>query len=422
LTHSEPRIATLGAALTANKGAASMLLALIDNLPAAVGACQIDVLTTYPRDDREELERTSSALPVRIVSCRPWQLVFPMLPLALLVALSRKLGSPGRWLCLTPAMKALADADVVADLAGISFSDGRGLPILAYNTLMTGIPVLMGIPVVKCSQAMGPFREPKTRLAAKVVLRSVRRVLARGQDTYQHLSDLGEVRAEQSTDLAYLLSVPDSAHREAQQLIDGWADNEDFVILIPSTVVRRYCEARQIPYLDIMCDFVRKVNAQEHRLLVLPHAARPNRSASHMNDLPLVRQIGEKVGGDQTLALDRDLGPRVLRTLIGRSEAVITARFHGLISALATGTPALVIGWSHKYREVLQDFGLEEWAMDYHDLNADDLFARYGDLLAARQSVRAAINRHLPDAIAEAHRNIDAMAEFIDRPGNHNDG
>ena len=65
---------------------------------------------------------------------------------------------PSSALARTPGLRPLLDADVVVDVAGISFVDGRGLPIVGYNVLMTALPLLVGTPVVKASQAVGPFR------------------------------------------------------------------------------------------------------------------------------------------------------------------------------------------------------------------------------------------------------------------------
>ena len=47
---------------------------------------------------------------------------------------------------------------------------------------------------------------------------------------------------------------------------------------------------------------------------------------------------------------------RDIKNFIKHSCITITARFHGLVSALSTGTPAMAVGWSHKYKELLSDF------------------------------------------------------------------
>ena len=50
-------VVTLGAAYSANKGAASMLQALLDRLPAAIGPIEVTAVSTHAGDDRPALAR-----------------------------------------------------------------------------------------------------------------------------------------------------------------------------------------------------------------------------------------------------------------------------------------------------------------------------------------------------------------------------
>jgi len=50
---------------------------------------------------------------------------------------------------------------------------------------------------------------------------------------------------------------------------------------------------------------------------------------------------------------------REIKNCIKYSYVPVTARFHGLVSALSTGTPVMAVGWSHKYKELLRDFDAE---------------------------------------------------------------
>src|SRR5829696_4658649 len=155
------RVATVGASSSANKGAASMLQAVIDELPGRIGPCHFAVLSTYPDDDRREP---------------------PHLPT----------GGPG------------------ADSAGISFVDSRGVATLGYNVLVTGIPLLLGRPVVKCAQALGPFDSPLNRVAARRVLGACAAVCPRGDRTEDHVAQLGlaaRTRVVPAADAAFLMEV-----------------------------------------------------------------------------------------------------------------------------------------------------------------------------------------------------------------------
>jgi colanic acid/amylovoran biosynthesis protein len=159
----------------------------------------------------------------------------------------RVLGGRGRLVArLHPATRSLVDADVVLDLAGISFAEGRGLPILVYNVLMTGVPLLLGRPVVKCSQAVGPFTGVLNRGAGRFVLPRVEAVLTRGETTHEHARSLGLTNARRADDLAFLLQVPSSASCTVDELLEAAAAREPFVAVAPSAVVRQYC-AKQGP-------------------------------------------------------------------------------------------------------------------------------------------------------------------------------
>jgi colanic acid/amylovoran biosynthesis protein len=417
IVSSEPprplQVATLGAAFSANKGAASMVQAVVDVLPAELGPCRIDVLTTYPDEDRQEVpDRT-----VRLVPLRPRELVFPVLPIALLVWIVRVLGGRGRLVArLHPATRSLVDADVVLDLAGISFAEGRGLPILVYNVLMTGVPLLLGRPVVKCSQAVGPFTGVLNRGAGRFVLPRVEAVLTRGETTHEHARSLGLTNARRADDLAFLLQVPSSASCTVDELLEAAAAREPFVAVAPSAVVRQYCAKQGLDYIDMLARFVRHVRAHHDLdIVIVPHSVRPGHPESRMNDLPACVDLHAAIGNDARVHLvARNLSPAELRALIGRSEVLVTSRFHAMISALATTTPPLVVGWSHKYEEVLAEFALTEYALPYSEFTPTRLTERFEALWVARAAARGRIARHLPEARDRAMVNVDAVRRVLD--------
>jgi colanic acid/amylovoran biosynthesis protein len=415
--HSPPHLATIGAALSANKGAASMAQAILDAVPRAIDGASVEIVTTYPAEDRQEYPELAH----RIVPLTPRQLVFPVLPIAILTWLVRRLGGTGRipagW---HPATRTLHRADVVLDLAGISFADGRGFPILVYNVLMTGVPLMLGGPVIKCSQAIGPFDRPLNRRAARLVLPRLQRVMTRGARTHQHAIQLGLDNAEPAADLAFLMETPPAAHQRADALLQGLGATSPFLLISPSSVVRRYCNGLGIDYVATLADLTKHVRRQLGiDVVIVPHSARRGQPESRMNDLPVCREIHQAVGDEaQVHLVDESLRPTELRALIARSDALITSRFHAMISGLATITPVLVVGWSHKYDEVLRAFGLAEHALTYDQLDVGSLEVAVGRLWEERAAIADRIALHLPEVQASAERNIDVIVEMFERTSN----
>ena len=409
------RVVTIGAAFTGNKGAASMLQAVIDRLPERATSIDITVLSTYPDDDEREAATTNPH--VTIVALRPRSLLVSAWPLALLAWIFRRLGGTGRLWCRTPALRALAEADLVIDLAGISFVDGRGLSILAYNTLMTGLPLLLGRPTMKAAQALGPFRRPLNRAAARRVLPRLATVVARGEQTHNHLAELGLTNVRRGADLAFAMRVSDQARGDAalelaQEGVDG-----PFIAISPSAVVERYCATESIDYVELMARLASRIVDEGRQVVVVPHTARPGRPAGRMNDLPLCQQVVTAAGRPGVVVVERSLAPATLRAVIGAADALVTSRFHAMISALATSRPVLVVGWSHKYAEVLAQLQLDQWVVDWRDAGIDDLHRRLREMLDNSAAVEAQIAASLHELERDALVSIDAAVELLRTAG-----
>lgn len=385
-----------------------MLYALVDRIDDVAPGARVVSLSTFPTDDRAV--NTKDRL--EIGSLTPRQIIVPVLPLAVLIWMVRKLGGSGRWLAgAHPSLSAILKADVVADLAGISFVDGRGVPTLGYNILMTGIPLLLGTPVVKCSQALGPFRERFNRLAAKLVLPRLSRVVARGQQTERHLADLGLTNAVPGADFAFLMTVDDKAVARARSFVpDG-----PYVVVSPSSVVRSLATRAGVDYVDMVSEVIdRIVEETGSEVVVIAHSARPGHHEGRLNDIPVCTEVVQRASRSESITLLADaFDPDVLRAIIGGASVVVTSRFHAMISALATTTPVLVVGWSHKYLEVMGEFGMSEFVIDYAESGADGIVSAVESLLRDRPSHVSRIADSLPAVEESATASVTALREVF---------
>jgi polysaccharide pyruvyl transferase WcaK-like protein len=86
-----------------------------------------------------------------------------------------------------------------------------------------------------------------------------------------------------------------------------------------------------------------------------------------------------------------------------------------MIGALASGVPVAVLGWSHKYAEVMARFGLERDVMDYKQLDAQGLLRRVEHVIEDRQVTRRAIASALPAVKASADRPFVSLAAEVRR-------
>ena len=186
--NSDINIAVTAASYSGNKGAAAMLQSSLTQLYEIYGSrLNVKLMSVYPDADRKQVPFDF----VEVVPATPEKLVFLAFPLAVIY---KGLG----WL---PGMKALLgknkiiaaykDTDLVIDEAGISFSDNRGFVMNTYAFITMAVPKLVGVPVVKYSQAMGSFENFINRAYAKIILPKMELICARGEITMENLRSIG---------------------------------------------------------------------------------------------------------------------------------------------------------------------------------------------------------------------------------------
>jgi len=408
MTQREPhRIVVVGASLVANKGAGAMLEAALARVPEVSGPCRFDVLSTYPTRERQLLYDRDA---VTVGDLRPVRLAALEFPLAVVAAVARRLRIPLRFVPASAVGRAYRDADLVIDLAGISFADGRGVPTLLYNTLMTGIGLLHGVPTVKAAQALGTFDETATRLAARAVLPRLAWIGARGRSTYENLMTLELTNVEEVADLAFSLPAADEA------AVTGPDVARPRILVFPSSVVRRLCARSGIDYVDRMAALIRDVRRRTGREVVIaPHSYREGEPEGRMNDGPVCRDLAAALADDDGVeVVDADLDPAALRRLVAGSDLLLTSRFHGMIAGLAECVPVVVVGWSHKYREVLAEFDLTSLGCDHRSLEQPTRVADLAvEAFEERDAVSAQIAAALPSVVEQSARNFAAIDQIL---------
>jgi colanic acid/amylovoran biosynthesis protein len=403
------KVAIIGSALSGNKGAAAMLESGVQQLSARDPEARFVLLSMYPRSDAEQNPYGS----LKVLDASPLRLGVLLNSAALLHRLLPPLR--GTIQKAVPEIKALATADVMLDQGGITFVDGRG-KFLIYNVASILPALMVGTPVVKCAQAMGPFRSPLNRLAAKALLPRMAAIVSRGAVTHEHLLGLGLTNVTAGADLAFTLEVTEEDAAAAEAAVDmTFFDGGDVVGVSPSAVLRKSAEAAGEDYVGEVRRMVEHLtDVLGKRVLLVAHSARAHTDKTHNNDLPLCREVYARLSStERVLFPDMELGSQALRHLIGRCDLFVASRFHAMISSLAMGVPTLVIGWSHKYREVLDMFGLADWAVG-NDAYTDEVFAeRIRALDEAAENVRTQIAASLPEVTRTALEQVDVIERVV---------
>src|SRR5690606_1494653 len=139
----------------------------------------------------------------------------------------------------------------------------RGLTGFVINVTWLLLPLLLGIPVIKGSQAIGPFTRPYLKFSP-YLLRKASAVYARGNETERFLRKSG-IPCRGAPDVAFLLE-PEPAPVPTQP----------YIALVPSAVVRRRCDRLhgRGAYLAMLGEVVEKLVETKLGVLVVAHSYR----------------------------------------------------------------------------------------------------------------------------------------------------
>lgn len=208
----------------------------------------------------------------------------------------------------------------------------------------------------------------------------------------------GAAHVEEVADLAFLTEAAPlqdenliawiSAQREAGRRIVAVNCN---AILEEST--------RQV---DVYADALSRQDPEGVAYLAVPHDSRGATS-----DVDLSARLASKLTerGHTAYALDRVASPGEVMTIAAHSELVISGRMHFSILALASGTPAVTIGYQGKVAGLYKAMGLDCWVEAGAGARAE-LLDLIPQSLERHAELREAVRLALPAQKQRALKNL----------------
>ena len=157
-----------------------------------------------------------------------------------------------------------------------------------------------------------------------------------------------------------------------------------------------------------------KLLTKNYRVVVFPNACREKTESTHNNDLPIVNSIRTKITATSNVYfVDQPVNTAAIRKMLNSCDGLLTSRFHAMIAGLTLGVPTLVLGWSHKYQEVLSLFGTEGYFLNWEQLAPDTIIEATESLLAERENVTLSLSSHLSQVKQSSARQFDWLQEYL---------
>ena len=388
-----------------------MFTAAYLNLKSSFPNSHFYLLSYYPKADRNIVLDSD----ITILPGTPFRLLFVTLPLSILYRCFSRLKIFHLLFSKDRVINAIEKVDLILDIGGITFSDGREI-YLPFNIITVLPALILQKPVIKLAQAMGPFNGRINKVCARFILSRMTRIYARGKSTMTYLKQLGTTNAVMAADLAF--SMPHYKIDDAKAKKYQITNNRKTIGIAPSSVVYKYCRSKSIDYVGIMtrfCDELMK--RRQHNIILIPHSIRLNTDRLKNNDLPVIRKIADSMKSvERPVIISEELSSNEIRAVTMNCDYFFASRFHSMVSALSLEVPVMVCAWGHKYSEVLQQFGLESFAIDYNKLSLELLLSKFDLLIVNEAKIKTKIRETLPDVINQSNRYTSDIIGILIEP------
>lgn len=188
-------------------------------------------------------------------------------------------------------------------------------------------------------QAFGPFESEVNKSRVRKLLMLATHIYPREKTSYEHVlplvPDFAEVTVAPDFTCLYKGEPYELSYPRGGYVVV--VPNRQMLVKAPKGVASKYC--------DFMFRLVRMLRARGENVVLLNHEGGA--------DIGLIEVLSGVL--DNQAVIVNDVSGGACKNVISSAKLVITSRFHGLVSALAEGTPVLCTSWSHKYQELVSE-------------------------------------------------------------------
>jgi len=270
------------------------------------------------------------------------------------------------------------EIDVVLDASGFSYSDQWGTASTAELNNSVQRWKKNKTTVILLPQAFGPFELGKNKANIAAAVSKCDLVYVRDKRSLDYLKS-----AVGNTACNFRLS-PDFTNLLDATPSDLANQYKNQVCIVPNfRMLDKTDKSQAEQYLTDLTTAIAALKAREKSVYFLVHDSKL--------DLWVCEQINSRISFPLPILQHDD--PLVLKGILKESLFVIGSRFHALISALSQGVPCIGIGWSHKYSELMKDYGIPQFL---HRTGSGDISYLIHQLLDADKygSIRSTVADH----------------------------
>jgi len=303
-----------------------------------------------------------------------------------------------------PYLATFEAADIVIDISGFALSDQRSV----IRRLFVGLECLTAValrkPLFFLTQAFGPMRKRLTRAVARWVLPRAEIVVARDEESVNHILSLGiepELSLYRCADMAMLLpDIQASSRRAEEKPLLGIVPNVNLL----TRKERNGAPGEYVKQLAEVADLGSEFSAE---VVFICYESFPDRE---IDDVWVARQAILRATTPHIRSVE-DGEANALKGLIRNLDFLVGARFHSVVASVGTATPFLAVGWAHKYAEFAKEAGVPEAFIDGRTATTEQLLSAVREGWSNRACTRRVLEAQRPALVVSAQRAFEIMYE-----------
>ncbi|RYD56668.1 MAG: polysaccharide pyruvyl transferase family protein [Sphingobacteriales bacterium] len=273
----------------------------------------------------------------------------------------------------------LDDVDVILDASGFVYGDQWSKEAI-NKRLGSDLKEIKGnnTTVVLLPQAFGPFEKNEIKDSFSKILDYSSLVFSRDRQSLAYLEKTygKKNKVVLAPDFTNLLKV------DAGLVPAGTYERS--VIIIPNNKLIEKAIFTEEQYLSLLEQICKKVYDSKLEPVILIHEGD--------KDHKIAKKLNARF--EEKLKVLTEPSALAQKALLGQAYAVISGRFHGLVSSLSQGVPSIATSWSHKYEELFSDYNMGRFIIGKSD-SAESIASLVDEVLNAdsnkqlRQEIQA---------------------------------
>ncbi len=353
-----------------NKGAQAMIFTVVGQMKRRFPDTTIYLFST------QDFERPATEKSVYGFEILPWNL---KTIIRLLGFWNKLLVRENKYGYLTDEIeRVVKNADLFIDISGYALSSQWGFWVSINYLLNIIIAKKYSVPYYIFPQSIGPFDYSVMHKfflypLLKLYLKCPQKIFVREKKSLIHVHKFSRNNVEKSYDIVF--------QRKGYHLASVFNENVHFedvkvepnsVGIIPNLRVIERTNANEI-YSIYHSLLNRLINAKKN-VYILRHS---------YEDLDLCEKIKSLSSDKKKIKLvSNNLNAIELESVIKQFDFVIASRYHSIVHAYKNGVPALVIGWTTKYVELLEDFNQIDYFFDCgNNINVNEISDKLDNMI-----------------------------------------